>query len=78
MSNNNNCKVSLLKGSKINNELMSSILSLAAKLEIEKKKKKKEIISFMERVNFQVIEKSGKKNLINKNFIIPKVKNFIV
>ena len=38
---NNNCKVSLLKGSKINNELMSSILSLAAKLEIEKKKKKK-------------------------------------
>ena len=38
---NNSCKVSLLKGSKINNELMSSILSLAAKLEIEKKKKKK-------------------------------------
>ena len=38
---NYNCKVSLLKGSKINNELMSSILSLAAKLEIDKKKKKK-------------------------------------
>ena len=56
---------------------MSSILSLAAKLEIEKKKKK-EIISFMERVNFQVIEKKWQKNLINKNFIIPKVKNFIV
>ena len=37
---NNSCKVSLLKGSKINNELMSSILSLAAKLEIEKKNKK--------------------------------------
>ena len=38
---NNNCKVSLLKGSKINNELMSSILSLAAKLEIENKQKNK-------------------------------------
>ena len=32
----------------------------------------------MERVNFQVIEKSGKKNLFLPNSTIKRVKNFIV
>ena len=32
----------------------------------------------MERVNFQAIEKNGKKNLPQKNYTIKMVKNFIV
>ena len=38
---NNNCKISLLVNSKINNELLTSIMSLAAKKELETKKSKK-------------------------------------
>ena len=38
---NNNCKISLLVNSKINNELLTSIMSLAAKIELETKKSKK-------------------------------------
>ena len=38
---NNNCKISLLVNSKINNELLTSIMSLAAKKELETKKRKK-------------------------------------
>ena len=51
-SSQQNCRVTLLENSKINEELKSSILSKAAALEKEKKKEKKELNFFNGKIKF--------------------------